>query len=142
MRRIVIHRELIDKPQKKVMFQIKIPQNACAITGIMVEAGLKGTTGIVPYLAQCGVVTLSVPDKTEVFYSKNVKLEYGTLRPYPSIAQQGLEASNSWVHKGTKWDFESIYVPTNRTILEGFYQDEEPFTRGAIYEVKIYLQII
>ncbi len=141
MSQIILHKEVIDKPNKKVVFQIKIPSNVKAVTGVMFGAILKGDTGIMPFKRHSGELQLNIPEKRGVFYSESLRIQGMNDYIFEPIGQLGLIVSSQWIHKGTKWEFEDIHIPVEHTIIDGFYEDGNPFLNGAYYELNIYLRL-
>lgn len=139
--RIIVHKETIDKPGKKVVFQIKIPPDVKAITGVMFGVPLRGETGGLPFNRHSGELRLSIPDKRGVFFSESLRVAGITHWFYSRLGKIGLIESHQWIHMGTKWEFEDMYVPVEQTIIEGYYEDENPIIRGAFYDVNIYLKL-
>ncbi len=140
MRRILAHIEKIERVSKKIMFQIKLPTNVTEVKGIMVEANLKVNFGGIPLNKHVGQLTLRIPEKRDVFYSKEVFLSAINQNRFQNIEVQGLSADKTWMTSGTKREFFKIDVPVSRTIIEGFYEDQRLESKQH-YQLNIYLQL-
>ena len=140
MKRILIHTEIITKSEQKVMFQIKLPKRITAVTGVLIEASLISNFGGTPANRHCGQLTLSVPDQRDVFYADDVFFSDQVITNYNAIKVQGISADSTWTKRGTKRDFFGVSVPINRTIIEGFYEDQRGRSKQT-YKINIYLKM-
>ena len=139
MKKILIHSKKINKQGAKIMFQIKIPTDVKQVKGLLIEATRTGlATGITSMQSpfHCGWITLSIPDKRDVFYSDLV--EFTEVQQLVTD-QIGIAGENSWWLNGTKRDFFSVSVPIENTIIDGYFEDHTVGIQTP-YTLKIYLE--
>ncbi|MGZ3931678.1 MAG: hypothetical protein ACXVNO_01440 [Bacteroidia bacterium] len=134
----------VTKPLQKLRFQIRHPENVSEIIGIAVTSTLdkedstKGNT--------CGYLTLSLPQKGDVAYSEDVRLDNEDFSDLAEINVWGL-VSDIMYSKKNQMYFETSY-PVDKAILEGFYEDTyspiafnpigEP--KPVLYKIRVYLR--
>ena len=142
MKKIIIHQEVIQTENQKLMFQIKIPPTTKAIKGVLVMAN---ETGQIPQQLrepfEKGQISLRIDNKLDVFFSDRVERSNHLITPFIDIEQQGLAAREQWWFNGRKREFFKIHVPVNNAIIECFYEDHSTNVNSIEYTLKIYLEI-
>lgn len=126
----------VTKPLQKIRFQVRHPEYASELIGIAVTATLdkedpsKGNT--------CGYLTLTLPQKGDVAYSEDVRLDNNDFSDLMEINVWGLTA-DVMSSKKNQFYFETCF-PIDKAIMEGFYEDTySPITFLATGEPKPFL---
>lgn len=143
MRGYLIHSEEIVRRNGKIQLQIKLPDTIHKITGVLAVIDTKNTfrnmiprNGINPFQ---GSIWLRIPEKRDVFYAADVKEYHGEVSPFFRKPEFGfIHSKQSWI-SGQRPDLFTVDVPLNRTIIEGYYQDESNDQMKG-YTLRIYLQ--
>lgn len=141
MEKFIVHRIRITQKQEKKIFQIILPDNTHAITGIAAgcDAYLIPVEGEEDIQRPVGTLTLFVPDTGEQIYSDNLHACFA-----PATWQKFDEVSfdrKLWL---TKVPFKMLetHQQASCTFIEGFYQDEVGDVLSTVnYTVRIYLRL-
>ena len=142
MKKIIIHQEVIQMENQKQMFQIKLPNDTTAITGVLIVVN---ETGQIPQQLrepfEKGLINLRISNKRDVFFSERVERSNHLITPFVDRAQQGLLEREQWWFSGTQREFFRITIPVNDAIVEGFYEDKSTNVNSIEYTLKIYLEL-
>lgn len=140
---------IVKKPLQKINFQIRHPENTQAIIGIAVTCNLSfgfydpalGTTK-----DTAGNLSLAIPQKGDVVYGEDVKLDNNDYSDIPTKMIYGIIHPIGEAKKRNF--FFQTDIKTDKAILEGFYEDvfaaDAPPDSGLPsaypYRIKIYLR--
>jgi hypothetical protein len=140
----------INKPNQKIRFQIRHPENVYAIIGIAVTCSLPTTKVIFGLGDVAGVLTLAIAEKGDVVFADDVKIDNNN---YSDLLEQQLFtpfflAEQYQSGKGKHY-FETNYLVTD-AMLEGYYEDVifpkallsaiSAYKTADLYNVKIYIR--
>lgn len=147
----------ITKPNQKIRFQIRHPENVYAIIGIAVTCslGLSGKDGDMAsgqraIKNMAGHLTLAIAEKGDVIFTDDVQVDTNN---YTDLIEKRIIGSffpgfYNWSGTGKVY-FETNYLVTE-SILEGYYEDaffpkltlnDDPPNRAeTLYQVRVYLR--
>ncbi len=141
MEKFIIHQLTIIQQSEKQLFQIYLPENAIAVTGIDVSCdkhiyrvGMEAIQN-----AAIGFVRLFVADTGHKLFSKN--LHAVSELPQQEIIGEEFTAPKLYSNMNKSEMFKT-YQPVLSTIIEGFYEDLTTGVGGSYpsYKVRIYLR--
>lgn len=139
------------KPLQKIRFQIRLPENVCAITGFGTTSN-KLSEGYVPEYGEVykgdtvGLLTLSLPGKGDVIFGEDVKVDDND---YADFFEKTLPSNYvPYVYAKKRNIYLDTFVKITNPLLEGYYQDVyNPFvTIGEdglyhyLYKVRLYIR--
>jgi hypothetical protein len=113
----------IDKPNQKIRFQIRHPENVYAIIGIAVTCSLTNTKMTYAWGDVAGHLTLAIAEKGDVVFTEDVKKDNNEY--FDQIENMVGITYIPYVEHQTgngKHYFETNYIVTE-SILEGYYED-------------------
>jgi hypothetical protein len=141
MEKLIIHMLTITKKKEKHSFQILLPENARAITGIAVTVDqyLIWKPGFFKMEREAGLLQLFASDTGEHIFSDN---PHATFRPieYQWFGDE-LAFGQLWTWK-EKFELLSTWQPVTSRVIDAYYKD----TAGKImdevnYNVRIYIRL-
>lgn len=138
MRKVIIHIESIKKRNQKRHFQIKIPSTTEKVTGVLVTVN-PGSMGKITDGIERGWLWLRIPEKRDVFFATTVHFEDHEQKELVKVDQPGISGNDERWFSAEKRDFFKVWVPTQDTIIEGFYVDRSK-EQVVNYELRIYLE--
>ena len=143
MEKLIIHTVDVTAGMQKILFQILLPENAEAITGIAATCDRHrihpgGAPNVENRLA--GMLHLFASDTGDKFFAQSL---HGVASPpnWQTIGDRSL-INGLWGWK-QKFELLDTYQPTANLLIDGFYQD----SGGAVilstvkYKVRIYLRL-
>lgn len=142
MKKIVVHTETIHKAGTKRMFQMRLPQNAVALEGVIVTGSKTVMTtdlNLSNKNRYCGWLMLQAGE-TDSCYADLVPFANADLNVYNLSERVGIDAQTAWWFSGTKSSFFSVCVPLKNKFIEGYYEDHA-IGANYPYELKIYLEV-
>jgi len=142
----------VTKQNQKIHFQLRHPENVSTMIGIAVTASLSTLSDIVPPVPalndsnMAGHLSLALPQKGDVVFSDDVKIDNNDYADIPEKIIYGLQ-SNIAASKKRQYYFETEYK-TDRAVLEGYYEDifapsltdENGILKPFLYKVRIYVR--
>ena len=140
MEKLVIHKIGISKAKEKHTFQIYLPENAEAITGIFVTTDRYQITGVATNKVErsTGILQLFASDTGEHLYSDNPKNTFSVTREQ---ATDEIFSHKLWTYC-TNMGMLDTWQPVSTTILDGFYQDfVGTLTESVTYNIRVYLRL-
>lgn len=141
MEKLIIHTIQITKKQEKQLFQIVLPENTEAITGVGVTCDqfMINQIGFSKIERQAGTLQLFAADTGEHIFSDNPHTVYK-----PTDFQkfdQILFARQIWIYK-THFGMLNTWQRVTSTLIDGFYRDEVGTVLDSVnYKVRIYLRL-
>jgi hypothetical protein len=139
MEKIIIHTVTIKTKLAKNLFQIVLPDNTEAITGIAVLNDVHK----IPFvqMGDVGKIRLHVADTGDKFFSQVLQAFYNT----PSFQRYGLIDNTflSMISYKNHFEFEETYQRGENTLIEGYYEDivGTKLSDAFEYHVRIYLRL-
>ncbi len=144
MDKIIIHHLRITQKLEKQLFQILLPENAIAITGIavtvdkhVVKVGFESINNMM-----IGMIHLKNADVGDRFFAQDVHALNEP--PEYEITGESFPYTKSYF-RITFPEMLETYQPVTSTILDGFYEDTATGGDGGAsygsYNVRIYLQL-
>ncbi|MBL4862069.1 MAG: hypothetical protein JKY09_03510 [Crocinitomicaceae bacterium] len=144
MKKILIYTEHVKKRGAKLQFQIKLPRTCIKVKGILITIHPwslpKPTKAVRNPSKELGSIWLRIPEKRDVFYTQTCEYPNHIIDNYLGIDRQGLTGNNEWWTIRTKRAFFKIEVPSEDTLIEGFYVDHST-AHSVDYQVKVYLEL-
>src|ERR1700757_3786122 len=118
----------ITKPLQKTHFTIRHPENASCLSGIavttnayaaplMIRDGAKAPTD------NAGFLSLAVPNKGDVFYTEDVKVERDEYRDKIEQLIKPTFITPDFEFSGKKFGYMDTAMPVNDAFMEGYYED-------------------
>ena len=142
MKKIILHKEVIKTINQKQLFQIKLPDDAQKLTGILITVNEPlFDPKQSPKLYQKGVIDLRMSSNQEVIFSDRVDVQDHLIADLNKIQSPGMLTTKAWWFSGTKYDFFKLSIPIKNRLIEAFYVDESTKRRFVDYELKIYLEL-
>lgn len=147
----------ITKPNQKIRFQIRHPENVYAVIGIAVTCslGLSGKDGDMAsgqraIKNMAGHLTLAIAEKGDVIFTDDVQLDNNNYSDALERKVFGTFIPKFYYLSGRgKPYFETNYLVTE-SILEGYYEDaffpklkpneEPPNGKEPFYQVRVYIR--
>jgi hypothetical protein len=141
MEQVIIHMIHITIPKEKHLFQITLPENVAAITGIGTTADRYKVNGIdsVKFERSAGTLQLFAADTSEHLFSDDPKNTYeaSKIQRFDEFFEHKV-----WSYKGKAGLFDT-WQPIHTTILDGYYQDLiGNVTEDIDYYLRIYLRLV
>lgn len=140
---------VITKQKQKINFQIRHPENVSEVIGIAITCD-KISDPVDPVLGHkgnmAGHVSLSIPQKGDVVYSDDVKIDDNDYADIVEKTVWGLQLNISSA-KPRDYFFKTSYV-IDKAVLEGFYEDfyspnlttDTGEVLPFLYKIRIYLR--
>ena len=141
-----IHTLTIRSQPSKTQFQIQLPRNAKAITGIMAhlrntESYAYGSKVIIDNL-QAGMLYLHTMGEQGCFFTQHFQMQVFqfNLDLIPPVQTFFFQNGEAYIH-GTAASYLSLDVPLRTPLIEGFYENDVPLLFSDSYEVAIYFKL-
>ena len=137
----------ITKPNQKIKFQIRHPENVYAIIGIAVTCSLalsKDERGIKANTA--GVLNLAIAEKGDVAFSEDLKLDNNNYLDATEKQINSLGTPNGIQYIGKRLHYFETNYRITEALLEGYYEDvfsqkvNEPIKSNFLYKVSVYIR--
>lgn len=141
----------VTKQKQKINFQIRHPENVHAVIGIAVTSNLisesaGGGLDFVDKGNTAGYLALCIPQKGDVVFGDDVKVDNNDYADIPEKAVYGLQL-NIASAKERDYYFKTYYK-IDKAVLEGFYEDtyspeltgEHGEPKPYLYKIRIYLR--
>lgn len=142
MEKIIVHTIGITKQKEKHIFQIVLPENTEAITGIGATSDktrvLEG--GFWPKIERStGTLQLFVADTGEHLFSDNPKAFFGPTKMQMFDEVFPIRALPSYK---TKFGLLDTWQPVHTTIIDGYYKDMVGnVSENTDYNIRIYVRV-
>lgn len=113
----------ITKPNEKIRFQIRHPENVHAIVGIAVTCSMikldeKKELGNI-----AGYLSLAIPEKGDVVFGEDVKIDTNDYTEPLEQLTRALTSEKSVSFSGKKRTYFNTHYHIKDAILEGYYED-------------------
>lgn len=141
----------VTKQKQKINFQIRHPENVHAVIGIAVTSNLisdpEGIDPTVPPKGNtAGHLAISIPQKGDVVYGDDVKLDNNDYADIPEKTVYGIQFNIASAKKRQLY-FNTFYK-IDKAVLEGFYEDTyspelnggDGLPKAYLYKIRIYLR--
>ncbi|CAN5729362.1 hypothetical protein BH11BAC7_BH11BAC7_21340 [soil metagenome] len=139
MEKIIIHTVTIKTKLAKKLFQVVLPENTEAITGIAILNDVHKIPLV--EMGDVGRIRLHVADSGDKFFSQVLQAYYLT----PSFQRYGLIDGfyMTMISSKNQFEFAETYQPTENTLIEGYYEDiaGAKLSDAFEYHVRIYLRL-
>lgn len=137
MNRQQLHIEEINRKDKKIQFQIRLPKNCHKVKGILTT--INPTRMKLLSTQERGSLWLRIPNKRDVFYSDSLHFEHAIEKEWSNVNTQGISENTDWWLGGSKRSFFTLELDQDIRIIEGYYEDFS--TEPAVnYQLRIYLE--
>jgi len=142
MEKIIVHKITITKSLEKILFQIRLPDNAEHITGIATSCDVHfiNIYGLPKIQREAGIIRLFVSDTGEKIFAQQLHASY-RIESWEKIGEYHLPIKPfSWK---ANFSLLNTYQPVRNTVIDGFYQDRtgNHVESESGYNVRIYLRL-
>ncbi len=139
----------ITKVFQRIRFQIRVPENLYAITGIVATVSLAELAvkkGIDP--GHCaGSLSLALPDKGDVVFNDEVRLGHHDFLDFFEKIVQANPAPNFFWFSATRYSYFDTFYKIKDALIEGYYESyfrplAVPEPGRTFYKLNIYIRYI
>lgn len=123
----------ITKRGQKIHFTVKHPENALWLNGIAVTTSNirpRNFDGPFP-LDITGALSLAIPDKGDVFYTEEIKLETNVFKDFVEQRIRQEMAGKEFSQSGTRREYFTTWIPVSEALMEGFFAESAIAARPA-----------
>lgn len=140
----------VTKQKQKINFQIRHPENVHAVIGIAVTSNLiselvGGGLEVIDKGNTAGYLSLSIPQKGDVVFGEDVKLDNNDYADIPEKTVYGIQFNIASAKERNQY-FDTHYK-IDKAVLEGFYEDtyspeltDHGVTKPYLYKIRVYLR--
>jgi hypothetical protein len=142
MEKVIIHTLSITKRFDKKLFQILLPENAQAITGIAVTVD-KHFINVPPnpkIQREAGMLRLFVSDTGEKLFSQLLHASY-RVEPIEGLGENYRDLQQWWWR--SNYEMQDTWQRVESTVIDGYYEDRVGVLQvdNINYKVRIYLRL-
>ncbi len=145
MLKILLHKEPITKQGAKHQFQVKLPETAIEVCGVLVTLNPRqetvlpmGQEGIA--IPERGSLWLRIPESRDVFYATIEGFPRHYHPDFYQIPEPGITGLTDWWFRGRRREFFAVSVPVEDTLIEGYYIDHATEAQTD-YDLRVYLKL-
>lgn len=121
--RVTIKKLLITKPNQKIRFQIRHPENAAHIIGLTATCSqYPQSTFTLTRGSTVGYLTLSIAEKGDLAFGQDVKWDKNTLQDITEKKCQAFQATPI-AKIATQQSYFETDLEITKAVMEGFYED-------------------
>ena len=137
--RHIVKTLVIRKSSELTRFQIRHPENACALTGISVNTSQSRPNDN----SVCGQLELFIADRGDLAFTEELRFDTNN---YQDITENTINQSivpRTFGWSGTLFSFFKTHYRINQAMMEGIYLDlstTAPDGRFNSYTIQIYLE--
>jgi len=142
MEKLIVHTIHISKQREKQLFQIALPENTEAITGLASTSDatkVVGGGGWDKIERSSGTLQLYAADTGEHLYSDDPKVYFWP--PLTQMFDDIFPFRELWSYK-SKFGLLNTWQPIHTTIIDGYYKDFlGNYTEVMNYNIRIYIRL-